>query len=72
MVVGAGGDGLVRFWDAANERALWTMRAHEPHVVGVHYEGDDLVTRGFAGDISRWRLPKPAEVIERGLTPPRT
>jgi WD40 repeat protein len=59
MIVAAGGDGLVHFWDAANERPLWTMFAHQPHVIAVHFEGGDLVTRGFAGDVARWTLPKP-------------
>jgi WD40 repeat protein len=59
MIVAAGGDGLVHFWDAANERPLWTMLAHQPHVIAVHFEGGDLVTRGFAGDVARWTLPKP-------------
>jgi len=40
------------------------LRAHASYVVGVHYEGDDLVTRGFAGDIARWVLPSPDSVIE--------
>lgn len=59
MIVAAGGDGLLYFWDAANERPLWTLLAHQPHVMGVHFEGGDLVTRGFAGDVARWTLPKP-------------
>jgi hypothetical protein len=32
-------------------------------VIGIHFEGDDIVTRGFAGEVSRWTLPKPAAVI---------
>ena len=28
------------------------------------YEGDDLVTRGFGGDIARWVLPSADSVIE--------
>jgi WD40 repeat protein len=59
MIVAAGGDGLLYFWDATNERPLWTLLAHQPHVIGLHFEGSDLVTRGFAGDIARWTLPKP-------------
>ncbi|HEX3757731.1 MAG TPA: hypothetical protein VHW23_03455 [Kofleriaceae bacterium] len=59
MIVAASGDGQVYFWDASNERPLWTLPAHQPHVVGVHFEGSDLVTRGFAGDVARWMLPKP-------------
>jgi hypothetical protein len=33
--------------------------AHQPHVIVVHFEGGDLVTRGFNGDLARWTLPKP-------------
>ena len=40
------------------------LRAHASYVVGVHYEGNDLVTRGFAGDIARWTLPSPDSVID--------
>jgi hypothetical protein len=33
-------------------------------VIGVHVEGEDIVTRGFTGEISRWRLPASDQVIE--------
>jgi WD40 repeat protein len=65
MVVTAGGDGLLRFWDLSNERLLWTLLAHKPHVIGLHFEGNDLVTRGFDGDLARWSLPDPRSVIVR-------
>jgi WD40 repeat protein len=64
MIVGGGGDGLLRFWDAVSGRPLWTMPAHKSHLVGIRMEGDDIVTRGFSGDISRWTLPKSEQVIE--------
>jgi WD40 repeat protein/serine/threonine protein kinase len=64
MIVAGGGDGLVRFWDAASGRPLWTMPAHKSLLVGIRVEGDDIVTRGFSGDISRWTLPKSEQVIE--------
>jgi len=64
MIVAGGGDGLVRFWDAASGRPLWTMPAHKSLLVGIRVEGDDIVTRRFSGDISRWTLPKPKQVIE--------
>jgi len=64
MVVAGGSDGLLRFWDASSGRLLWTLQAHRSYVVGVHYEGSDIVTRAFAGDISRWTLPPPERVIE--------
>ena len=59
MIVAAGGDGLIHFWDADNERPLWTLIGHQPHVIGVHFEGGDLVTRGYPGDIAHWTFPKP-------------
>ena len=64
MVIAGDADGLLRFWDTASGARLWTMQAHKSAVIGVHVEGDDLVTRGFTGEISRWRLPGPEHVIE--------
>jgi WD40 repeat protein len=64
MVIGGGGDGMLRFWDAASARPLWTMPAHRSHLVGVHVDGNEIITRGFSGDISRWVLPEPERVIE--------
>ena len=64
MIVAGGSDGVLRIWSRSSGRLLWMLRAHASYVVGVHYEGDDLVTRGFAGDIARWTLPSPDSVIE--------
>jgi WD40 repeat protein/serine/threonine protein kinase len=64
MVVAGGGDGLLWFWDVADERPIWKLPAHRSHLVGLHFEGADIVTRGFAGDVSRWALPNPEQVIE--------
>jgi WD40 repeat protein len=64
MVVTAGGDGNVQFWDMASGVNLWSLRAHKSIVSGLHYEGDDLVTRGFTGEIYRWRIPTPASSPE--------
>jgi WD40 repeat protein len=64
LVIAGDADGTLRFWDAATARPLWTLRAHRSHVVGIHFEGDDIVTRGFGGDIARWRLPSPKALIE--------
>jgi WD40 repeat protein/serine/threonine protein kinase len=63
MVIGGDADGVLRFWDAASTAKLWTLPAHKSAVVGVHVEGVDIVTRGFAGEISRWRLPRSEAVI---------
>lgn len=64
MLIGGGGDGQLRFWEVSSGRLLWKMQAHPSHLVGVHVEGDNIVTRGFSGDIARWSLPKPEQVIE--------
>jgi WD40 repeat protein len=63
IVVAGDADGLLRFWDAASGRPLWRLAVHESHVIGIRIEGDDIVTRGFSGEVSRWTLPKPAAVI---------
>jgi WD40 repeat protein len=64
LVMAGGADGLLRFWDASTGRPLWTMLAHRSPVVGIRVERDTIVTRGFSGDISRWVLPRPVQVIE--------
>jgi WD40 repeat protein len=63
VIVAGDADGLLRFWDASSAKLLWTLPAHKLHVIGLHFEGDDLVTRGFGGDVARWTLPKPEQVI---------
>jgi WD40 repeat protein/serine/threonine protein kinase len=63
VIVAGGSDGFLRFWDA-HGRLLWTMQAHRSYVVGLHYEGDDLVTRGFAGDVAGWSLPPSGKAID--------
>jgi WD40 repeat protein len=67
LVVAADG-GSLRFWDLANGRALWTLQAHTSVIVGIHFEGNDIVTRGFAGEVSRWTLPPAQGVIEAHVT----
>ncbi len=64
IVVAGGGDGVLRFWEAATGRLLWKLQAHTSYIVGVHYEGSDIVTRGIEGDVSRWTLPESHVVIE--------
>jgi WD40 repeat protein/serine/threonine protein kinase len=64
MVIGGGGDGVLRFWDAASTRPLWTLQAHQSHLVGVRVEGNEVITRGFSGEISRWVFSPPAHVFE--------
>jgi len=64
LVVAGGSDGLLRFWDTSSGHLLWTLPAHKSYVVGVHYEGNDIVSRGFAGDVSRWTLPPAGKILE--------
>jgi WD40 repeat protein len=64
MLIGGGIDGILRFWETSSGRLLWTMPAHRSHIIGVHVEAGDIVTRGFSGDISRWSLPNPKSVID--------
>lgn len=69
LVVGGGGDGVLHFWDAATGQPLWAVAAHRPFVMGLHFEGEALITRGIGGEVSRWNLP-PADAVIRGATPP--
>jgi serine/threonine protein kinase/WD40 repeat protein len=64
IVIGGDAGGLLQFWDAASGTRLWTLPALKSAVIGVHLEGNDIVTRGFAGEISHWRLPQSAAVID--------
>jgi hypothetical protein len=59
----AGGAGRLWFWDRDSGRLLWGLHAHTSQIVGVHVEGGDIVTRGFTGELARWTLPSPEQVI---------
>jgi len=64
LVMAGGADGRLRFWDQASGRQLWALHAHPSPIIGVHVEGGDIMTRGIAGELSRWGLPNPGQVIE--------
>lgn len=66
LLVAGGNDGLLEFWDLATGRELWSLRAHASHVVGLHFDGADLVTRGFGGELARWHLTPAGQAI-RGM-----
>jgi WD40 repeat protein len=68
MIVAGDDDGLLRFWDVTGH-PLWKLQAHKSHVMGIHFEGDDIVTRGFGGDVSRWTLPRSEWVIDAPPSP---
>ena len=63
LVIGGDADGLLRFWDAASGAKLWTLNAHKSAVIRLRVQDGELVTRGYGGEISRWRLPRPEQVI---------
>ena len=69
VVVAACGDGTLRFWDKESGRWLWTMPAHPSPVMGVRWDDNDLVTHGFLGEISRWRLTPSRSVIAASTKP---
>ena len=71
MVVGGGDDGLLRFWEAASARLLWTLPAHKSPLIALHFEGADIVTRGFGGDVSRWTVPGAQGILERSAAEAR-
>jgi len=65
MIIAGGADGLIRFWNAATGRALWTLKVHKSYVVGIHFEANDIITRGFGGEVARWTLPDSQQIIEK-------
>jgi WD40 repeat protein/serine/threonine protein kinase len=64
LVMAGGADGRLRFWDETSGRQLWALQAHTSPIIGVHVESGDLVTRGFTGELARWTLPSPGQVIQ--------
>jgi len=60
LVVGAGQDGNLQFWDTSTGTLLWVLPAHKFFISGVHFEGTSLISRGFNGDMARWELPQPS------------
>lgn len=64
FVAAGGGDGSIRFWDRENGRLLWQQSAARSAIAAIHFQGQDLVVRGFGGDISRWTLPPARQVID--------
>lgn len=64
LIIAGGIDGTLKFWDEASGGRLWTLPVHRSQVVALHAEGEDLITRGIAGDIARWTLPASAPAIE--------
>jgi WD40 repeat protein len=71
MVVAGGGDGLLRFWEAHSTKLLWTLPAHRVGLVGIHFDGSDVVTRGLGGDVSRWTVPEPRGIVELSAAEPK-
>lgn len=70
MVAGGDTDGLLWFGDAASRARRWTLPSHKSLIVGLHLERTDIVTRGYAGQISRWRMPQSDAAIDTCARPP--
>jgi WD40 repeat protein len=64
IVVGGGADGVLRFWDADTGSQLWTTPAYKSPIVGLQIDGEAVITRGFGGEITSWKLPDPNSVID--------
>jgi WD40 repeat protein/serine/threonine protein kinase len=64
FVMASGTDGLLQLWDQDSELLLWVHHAHAAPIIGLHVEGDDIVTRGITGELARWRFPNPGQVID--------
>jgi WD40 repeat protein len=60
MVVTAGADGILRFWDVESGRQMWSLKAHRSFAASVHYEGEHVVSRGWNGDLTVYDLPQHA------------
>ena len=69
MIVGGGGDGVLRFWDAASGERLWAMPAHRSQLIGIRVTGNEVITRGYSGDMAKWVLPDPDRVIAACKSP---
>jgi WD40 repeat protein len=69
MLVTGGGDGILRFWDLASGRKVWSLRAHRKTIVAMHFDGSDLLTRSREGELARWRLPQlqSSQELMRGI-----
>ncbi|HEY0194323.1 MAG TPA: PQQ-binding-like beta-propeller repeat protein, partial [Kofleriaceae bacterium] len=63
LLIAGGADGVMRFWDIATGRLLWQLQAHDAALVGIQLDGNDIVTRGFSGDLARWHIPSTEHVI---------
>jgi WD40 repeat protein/serine/threonine protein kinase len=63
LVMAGATDGRLLFWDRDSGRQVWALHAHTSQIIGVHVEGDDIMTRGITGELSRWLLPRPGQVI---------
>ncbi|HEX2689255.1 MAG TPA: protein kinase [Kofleriaceae bacterium] len=68
MIIAGDNDGVLWFWDLSTGRPLWKLQAHRSRALGIHFEGNALVSRGSLGEVSRWMLPTPERVIEAPQT----
>jgi WD40 repeat protein len=57
LVVGGGGDGMLRWWEAATGRQLWSIQVSHGAIVWIRIQDGDVLVQGAGGDVSRWRIP---------------
>ncbi|HEX4422851.1 MAG TPA: protein kinase [Kofleriaceae bacterium] len=69
FVVGGCGDSALHVWSKESGRQVWTLPVHRSSVMGLHWEGNDIVTRSFSGEISRWAIADPRSVIATATKP---
>jgi WD40 repeat protein/serine/threonine protein kinase len=68
IVVTAGLDGVLRFWSAETGTPIWALRAHRQAITGIHFESNQLVSRGLSGEIFRWEFPQTPPAVLEDLT----
>jgi len=58
-VIGAAGDGALRFWDASTGARIWELSAPNMRIIGISSGPWGIVARGSGGGMSRWVIPDP-------------
>ena len=54
-----GGDGAIRFWDAASLELLWALDADRVPGVELRFAGDErVVSREWKGGVHVWRIDR--------------
>src|SRR5262249_24533792 len=63
QLASAGSDHLIRVWNRATGRNLWTLRGHRNKVIALAWEpnGRRLASGGMDGLVKVWPLPVPPQ-----------